>query len=84
MAQDIIFGRTRANWSRSSSLSGMGSVILSTKEQARMLDKVDDVRYDVRKASGRVAIALGCLAASVGMFSVASIFRTSRLPPRSP
>lgn len=81
MAQDIIFGKTRANWSRSSS---MGSVILSSKEQVRLLEKVDDVRYDVRKASGRVAISVMCLAASIGMFSIASIYRTSRLPPRTP
>jgi hypothetical protein len=82
MAQDIIFGKTRANWSRSSSLSGMGSVILSAKEQARLLNKVDDVRYDLRKVSGRVAISVSLLAASIGMFAIASIFRTSRTPPR--
>ncbi len=81
MAQDIIFGRTKANWARSSS---MGSMIFSTREQARLLNKVDDVRYDARKASGRIAIALGCLAASISMFSIASIYRTARLPSRTP
>jgi hypothetical protein len=81
MAQDIIFGKTGRDFSRASS---MGSMIFSAKDQARLYSKVDDVRYDVRKGTGRVAIALGCLAASIGMFSIASIFRTSRLPPRTP
>jgi hypothetical protein len=55
----------------------MGSWLLSAKDQKRIFDKIDDVRYDVRLASRRVGIGLGCLAGALGLLGVASIYKTS-------
>jgi hypothetical protein len=57
---------------------GIGSWIISEKEQMRLLTKVDDIRYDIRLASKRVGIAMGCLAGALGMLGIASIYRTSK------
>ena len=54
----------------------MGSWILSDKEQKRLLDKIDDVRYDMRLVSRRTSIAIGCLAGALGVLGIASIYKT--------
>jgi hypothetical protein len=58
-------------------MSGLGSWIISEKEQMRLLNKIDDVRYDMRYASKKVGIGLGCLAGALGLLGIASIYRTS-------
>ena len=58
-------------------MSGIGSWIISEKEQMRLLNKIDDVRYDMRLASRRAGIGLGLLAGSLGLLGIASIYRTS-------
>jgi hypothetical protein len=55
----------------------MGSWLLSDKEQKRILEKIDDVRYDMRLVSRRTSIAVGCLAGALGLVGIASIFKTS-------
>ena len=55
----------------------LGSWILNEKDQKRILEKVDDVRYDLRLASRRVGIAGGLLAGALGLLGVASIYKTS-------
>ena len=55
----------------------MGSWLLSTKEQQKIFNKIDDVRYDMRTVGRRVGIAMGCLAGALGLLGVASIYRTS-------
>jgi hypothetical protein len=55
----------------------MGSWLLSAKEQQRIFNKIDDVRYDLRLTGRRVGIALGCLAGALGVLGIASIYRTS-------
>ena len=55
----------------------MGSWLLSAKEQQRIINMVDDVRYDLRTVGRRVGIAVGCLAGALGVLGVASIYRTS-------
>lgn len=57
---------------------GIGSWIISEKEQMRLLNKIDDVRYDMRLASRRAGIGLGLLAGSLGLLGIASIYRTSK------
>lgn len=59
----------------------MGSWLLSEKEQNRILNKIDDVRYDMRLVSRRVGIGLGCLAGALGVLGAASIFRTASQDP---
>ena len=55
----------------------MGSWLMSEKEQQRILNKIDDVRYDMRLVSRRVGIGLGCLAGALAVLGAASIYRTS-------
>jgi len=72
MAVDVFTGaRSGRDWS-------LGSVVLPEKQERRLLAKVDDVRYDVRRAGLRVGIVGGLLAASLGLLGVASIYRTAR------
>ena len=56
----------------------MGSWILSDKDQKRILNKIDDVRFDLRLASSRVSMAGGLLAGALGLLGVASLYRTSQ------
>jgi hypothetical protein len=64
-----------------SGTSSLGSWLLPKKEQDRLLNKVDDVRYDLRLAGRRVGIALGCMAGALGLLGVASIYRTQSQTP---
>jgi len=69
MAHDLIYGKTTRDWS-------CGSLILPSKQQRALMDKVDDVRYDVRRAGGRVQVGLLALSAAVGLLAVSGIYRT--------
>jgi hypothetical protein len=55
----------------------VGSWLLSAKEQQKIFNKVDDVRYDLRLVGRRVGIAMGCLAGALGVLGIASIYKTS-------
>ena len=70
MAFDLVLGRTKRDWS-------CGSVVLPAKQERRLLDKVDDVRYDVRRAGSRAQAGLYALAAAVGLVAVSGIYRRS-------
>lgn len=61
----------------SSSTGTVGSLFMNEKEQKRILNKIDDVRFDMRLVSRRVGIGLGCLAGALGLLGAASIYRTS-------
>ena len=71
MALDLLLGRTKRNWST-------GSVMLPEKQEKRLLDKVDDVRYDVRRAGERARTGLLVLSAAIGLVALSGIYRTSR------
>lgn len=71
MARDLLLGKTRRDWT-------IGSLILPAKQERRLLDKVDDVRYDARQAAWRMQAGLLALSASVGLVAVASILRERR------
>jgi hypothetical protein len=73
MAHDIVLGKTRRDWS-------CGSLVLPAKQEKRLLAKVDDVRYDVRRASSKFQAGLLALSAAVGLYAVSEIYRTSREP----
>ena len=70
MAHDLIYGETTRDWS-------CGSLILPAKQQRALMDKVDDVRYDVRRAGGRAQVGLLALSAAVGLLAVSGIYRTT-------
>jgi hypothetical protein len=57
----------------------MGSWLLPEKQQKAILNKIDDVRYDLRAVGRHVGIGAGLLAASLGLMGLASIYRTSTL-----
>ena len=71
MALDLLLGRTSRDWS-------CGSLVLPQKQEKRLLDKVDDVRYDVRRAGTFAGVGLLCLSAAVGLVALSGIYRTSR------
>lgn len=71
MAHDLLYGRTTRDWS-------CGSLVLPAKQQRSLLNKVDDLRYDVRRAGGRAQIGLLALSAAVGLVAVSGIYRTAK------
>ena len=71
MALDLIYGRTRRDW-------GIGSIVLPEAQERRLTNKVDDVRYDVRRAGRAAQVGLLCLSAAVGLAAVSGIYRTAR------
>lgn len=66
MAKDLILGKTRRDWS-------CGSIVLPKSQERRLLDKVDDVRYDVRRAGSRALVGLGLLSAALGLVAVSNM-----------
>lgn len=68
--------------------SKVGSLLIPTKQQKAFLAKIDDVRYDVRRAGAKIGGATLILSAALGLLGVASLYKTakteSRNPPRSP
>lgn len=81
MAYDILLGQTSRNWST-------GSLLIPDKQQRTFLAKIDDVRYDVRRAGAKIGGATLVLSAALGLLAVASLCKTfkmeSREPARSP
>lgn len=70
MALDLLKGPTERNFA-------MGSIFLPQKQQREIMAKIDDVRYDVRKASARVSVGMLSLAAALGVLGFASVYRTA-------
>lgn len=71
MAYDLLFGSTRRDWS-------CGSIVLPKAQERRLLEKVDDVRRDVRRAGSRAMVGLLCLSAAAGLWAVSNVYRSSR------
>jgi hypothetical protein len=67
----------------SASGSKIGSWLLPEKQQKAILNKIDDVRFDLRAVGRHVGMGAGLLAASLGLLGLASIFRTSTLGQQS-
>ena len=53
-------------------------MFLPARQEKVLLDKVDDVRYDVRRAGERARTGLLVLSAAVGLVALSGIYRTSR------
>jgi hypothetical protein len=81
MAHDILGGENTKNFARQSSLGGspsdVGSLLIPAKQERALLQKIDDVRYDVRTVGGKVSGSVLALAAALGLLGVASIYRTA-------
>jgi hypothetical protein len=70
MAHDLMLGKTNRDWS-------CGSIILPAKQQKAIFNKLDDVRYDVRRIGRFAGAGLLCLAAALGLVAVSSLYKTS-------
>ena len=77
MAYDLIHGKTSRDWS-------IGSLLLPAKQQKALFAKIDDVRYDVRRAKTLISGAVFALSGALGLLALASIFRTVTSAPELP
>jgi hypothetical protein len=76
MAHDIFFGTSSRDWS-------CGSMLLPAGQQRALLNKVDDVRYDIRQSSKLIQIGMLSLSAAIGFVAVSNLWRlSSNHPPR--
>ena len=75
MAHDLFLGQTKRDWS-------CGSIFLPKKQQREIFAKIDDVRYDVRRAGAKTSMGILALAASLGFLGLASIYRTAATTPK--
>ena len=69
MAHDLMFGKTSRDWS-------CGSILLPAKQQKEILNKIDDVRYDVRQSANLIKIGMLSLSAAIGLVAVTNLFKT--------
>lgn len=81
MAHDIFLGQTKRNWNRAENAT-VGSIVLPEKQEKRLLNKIDDVRYDIRKTGNIVKIGLLSLSAALGLLAVSGMYKTARLERR--
>lgn len=70
MAYDLFYGKTKRDWS-------CGSLLIPAKQEKALLNKIDDVRYDIRKIGNVAKIGLLTLSAAIGLVAVSSIFQTA-------
>lgn len=70
MAYDIFQGKTSRDWS-------CGSLLLPAKQQTALFNKIDDVRYDVRRSSKLIQIGMLALSGAVALVAVSNLHRTS-------
>jgi hypothetical protein len=70
MAYDIFQGQTKRDWS-------CGSLLLPEKQQKALFNKIDDVRFDIRRSSNVVKIGLLSLSAAIALVAVSNLRRSS-------
>jgi len=75
MAYDLMFGQTKKDFSRGSS---MGSFLFPVKEQRSLMAKLDDLRYDIRGARSVIGAGIFALSGALAALAVASVYRTAR------
>jgi hypothetical protein len=56
-----------------------GSILLPKRQEKAIIDKIDDIRYDVRRAGNLAGAGLLCLSAAIAAVAVAKI-ATRRSP----
>ena len=85
MALDLILGESGRSWGRGTPrVTGRprhpdtsGSLLLPAKQQKAVFNKIDDVRYDLRRAGSHVRTGTLVLSASLGLLALASVYRTA-------
>ncbi len=68
MARDILLGKTPRDWS-------CGSIALPAKQQKQIFDKLDDVRYDVRRAGNNARVGMLVLSGALGLLAISNFAR---------
>ncbi len=72
MAFDLLTRKqSKRDWS-------CGSILLPTKEQDKIFDKIDDIRYDIRTTSGIVGAGMFALAGATAVLAFGKIYKTAR------
>jgi hypothetical protein len=56
----------------------VGSILLPAKEQGRIFDKIDDLRYDIRSTRDVVGAGMFALAGAVAVLGFGKIYKTAR------
>ena len=56
----------------------MGSILLPAKQEKALYRKIDDVRFDLRSASGKLGAGLLAISAGLGLLAIASIIKTAK------
>lgn len=72
MAQDLLLGKTKRDWSRDDSV---GSLLLPAAQQKVLMNKVDDVRFDIRSAKNIIGAAIFALSGAIGFMAIAKIYK---------
>lgn len=85
MAVDLVLGESSRSWGRGIPRATgrpqhpdtSGSILLPAKQQKAVFNKIDDVRYDLRRAGSHVRTGTLVLSASLGLLALASVYRTA-------
>jgi hypothetical protein len=56
----------------------VGSIILPVKEQARIFDKIDDLRYDMRSARDVIGAGMFALAGALAVVGFGKIYKAAK------
>lgn len=56
----------------------VGSIILPVKEQTRIFEKIDDLRYDIRGTRDVIGAGMFALAGAVAVLGFGKIYKTAR------
>lgn len=62
--------------------SGVGSVLFPAKEQKKMMDKIDDLRFDIRGARSVVGAGVFALSGALAFVAISKIYKASKLEGR--
>jgi hypothetical protein len=55
-----------------------GSLLIPDKQQAAFFRKIDDIRYDVRRAGVKAGIGLLVLSAALGLIGISGIYKATK------
>ena len=83
-AEESTIASMRANKIGITHPSSAGSLLMPDKQQKAFFAKIDDIRYDVRRAGAKIGGATLVLSAALGLLGVASLFKTFKAESREP
>ncbi len=63
--------------------AAVGSVLLPNKQEERLRNKIDDVRYDIRSAKGVIGAGVFALAGALAFLGFAKVYKAAEARSRS-